>query len=209
MTLLRSRLGAWIQAIRDDEGAAASLGVRVLAGKRIIFLLAAVGCAAAGVLWLATSVSFQPKTFFGIQWTAYMIFMALAGGLGTFEGPILGAILFFFIQNQFGEIGVWYLVGLGVTAVLFALFLPRGIWSLVEDRIGLRLIPVGYRVRTAVPIPERTRIPTRVAQAAVQPAVVVEPDTYAKQLPSARVWRWAGSISIEWSFVIRRQRPPA
>jgi len=109
LTLLRSRLGAWIQAIRDDEGAAASLGVRVLAGKRIIFLLAAVGCAAAGVLWLATSVSFQPKTFFGIQWTAYMIFMALAGGLGTFEGPILGAILFFSykINSERSASGIW------------------------------------------------------------------------------------------------------
>jgi hypothetical protein len=138
-----------------------------------------------------------------------MIFMALVGGLGTFEGPILGAILFFVIQNQFGEIGVWYLVGLGITAVLFALFLPRGVWSLVEDRIGLRLIPVGYRVRTAMPLPERTRSSARVAQAMALPAVLVEPDTYAEQLPPARVWRWAGSISIEWSFIIRRQRPPA
>ena len=45
----------------------------------------------AGVVWLATSITFQPKTNFGVQWTAYMIFMALVGGLGTFEGPILGA----------------------------------------------------------------------------------------------------------------------
>ena len=43
-----------------------------------------------------------------------MIFMVLVGGLGTFEGPILGAIVFFVIQNQFGDQGVWYLVGLGM-----------------------------------------------------------------------------------------------
>ena len=59
--LLRGRLGASMQAIRDDEDAAASLGVRVLATKRTIFILAAFGCAMAGVVWLATSVTFQPR----------------------------------------------------------------------------------------------------------------------------------------------------
>ena len=73
-------------------------GVRVLAGKRTIFFLAAFGCALAGSLWLATSISFQPRQYFGIQWTAYMIFMVLVGGLGTFEGPIIGALIFFLIE---------------------------------------------------------------------------------------------------------------
>ena len=76
-----------------------------------------------------------------------MIFMVLVGGLGTFEGPIIGAIVFFVIQNQFGDNGVWYLVGLGAAAILFALFLPRGLWGEIEARTGLRLLPVGYRVR--------------------------------------------------------------
>ena len=145
--LLRSPFGASIQAIRDDEEAAASIGVKVLAAKRTIFILAAFGCALAGVLWLATSITFQPKTNFGVQWTAYMILMALVGGLGTFEGPILGALLFFVLQDQFGENGVWYMAGLGVAAILFALFLPRGLWGEIEARFGLRLLPVGYRVR--------------------------------------------------------------
>jgi len=145
--LLRSRLGASVQAIRDDEDAAAAVGVRVVAGKRIIFVLAAFGCALAGTLWLATFITFQPKTYFSVQWTAYMIFMALVGGLGTFEGPILGGALFFLIENQFGESGVWYLVGLGLIAVVFALFIPRGIWGSIEDRFGIRLLPVGYRLR--------------------------------------------------------------
>lgn len=142
--LLRSPFGASIQAIRDDEEAAASLGVRVLRAKRTMFILAAFGCALAGVLWLATSVTFQPKTNFGVQWTAYMILMALVGGLGTFEGPILGALLFFLVQDQFGESGVAYMAGLGTAAILFALFMPRGVWGELESRFGLRLLPVGY-----------------------------------------------------------------
>jgi branched-chain amino acid transport system permease protein len=145
--LLRGRLGASVQAIRDDEDAAESVGVRVLASKRTIFFLAAFGCALAGSLWLATSITFQPRTYFGIQWTAYMIFMVLVGGLGTFEGPILGAVIFFLIEYLFGATGVWYLVGLGGAAIVFALFLPRGLWGTVEDKLGIRLLPVGYRLR--------------------------------------------------------------
>ncbi len=154
--LLRSRAGAAIQAIRDNEGAAASLGVRVLATKRLIFVLAAFGAAMAGALWLATAITFQPRTYFSVQWTAYMIFMVLVGGLGTFEGPILGAVVFFAIEAWFGDAGVWYLVGLGMTALLFSLFLPRGLWGWLEDRTGLRLLFVGYRVKLPariLPIP--------------------------------------------------------
>ena len=145
--LLRSKAGAAIQAIRDDEAAAASVGVRVLASKRLVFVLSATGCAAAGALWIGTLISFQPRTYFSVQWTAYMIFMALVGGLGTFEGPILGAVLFFLIETLFGGVGVWYLIGLGATALLFALFLPRGVWGELQHRFGIRLLPVGLRLR--------------------------------------------------------------
>lgn len=149
--LLRGRVGAGVQAIRDDEVAAASIGVKVHAGKRIMFVLAAIGCAAGGGIWLATTISFQPGTFFGIQWTAYMLFMALVGGLGTFEGPIIGAVLFFLMESWFGATGVAYLIGLGLTALLFSLFLPRGIWGTIETRFGIRLLPVGFSLRAAGP----------------------------------------------------------
>ena len=144
--LLRSRTGASIQAIRDSEEAAASVGVRVMATKRLIFVLAAAGCAAAGSLTLATLVSFQPKSYFSVQWTAYMVFMTLVGGLGTFEGPLLGAIVFFAIESLFGGDGVWYLVALGASALAFSLFLPRGLWGAIDARFGQSLIPVGYRL---------------------------------------------------------------
>ena len=145
--LLRSRLGASLQAIRDDEDAARSIGVRVFFGKGVVFVLAAVGCGAAGAMWLASFPTFQPNDFFSVKWTAYMIFMVIVGGLGTFEGPIVGAIIFFVIQDQYGDQGVWYLVGLGATAIVFALVVPRGIWGTIEERFGLRLLPVGYRLR--------------------------------------------------------------
>lgn len=146
-TLLRSRTGAAIQAIRDNEDAAASVGVHVIGTKRLLFVLAAFGIAVAGGLWLASATTFQPKTYFSVQWTAYMIFMVLVGGIGKFEGAILGAVLFFVIETFFGALGVWYLIGLGATAVIFSLYLPRGLWGEIERRFDLQLLPVGYRLK--------------------------------------------------------------
>jgi branched-chain amino acid transport system permease protein len=161
--LLRSRTGSSIQAIRDNEQAAESVGVKVLAAKRVIFVLAAFGCGMAGTLWLATSTTFQPRSFFSIQWTAYMLFMVLVGGIGRFEGPILGAIIFFALEAWFGGAGVWYLVVLGMVALLFSLFLPRGIWGWLDDRHALHLLPVGYRLTGITSLdgrrPERIKHP--------------------------------------------------
>jgi branched-chain amino acid transport system permease protein len=159
--ILRGRVGASIQAIRDDEIAAASVGVKVQAAKRVMFVLAATGCAAGGALWVTTTISFQPHAFFGTQWTAYMLFMALVGGLGTFEGPVLGAVLFFLMESWFGATGVVYLIGLGAVSLAFSLALPRGIWGFVEQRFELRLLPVGYRLsRGAAPAPAGEEVRT-------------------------------------------------
>ncbi|OHV30065.1 MULTISPECIES: branched-chain amino acid ABC transporter permease [Pseudofrankia] len=153
--LLRLKTGSALQAIRDDEEAAASLGVRVRPLKFGIFVLAGFGCGAAGALILANTLFIQPQSIFGVQYSAYMIFMVLVGGLGTFEGPILGAIIFFVVQQQFADQGAWYLIGLGVIAVLFALFLPRGLWTVVSDRLPVQL-PLGYHLYTAPqPVKER------------------------------------------------------
>jgi branched-chain amino acid transport system permease protein len=75
-----------------------------------------------------------------------MLFMALVGGLGTFEGPIIGAVIFFVLEDRLGAAGVWYLVGLGVVATLFSLLLPRGIWGTIVDRYGVQIMPVGYQL---------------------------------------------------------------
>jgi branched-chain amino acid transport system permease protein len=146
--LLRRRIGTSLQAVRDDEEAAASLGVNVVRSKRVLFVVAAVGCGIAGALYLANTLFIQTTSVFGVQWTAFMLFMVLVGGLGTFEGPIIGAIIFYLIQAQFGDSGAWYFIGLGAVAIGFALFLPHGIWGAIDRRLRLRLLPVGYTLRT-------------------------------------------------------------
>jgi branched-chain amino acid transport system permease protein len=149
--LLRSRLGASLQAIRDDETAAASLGVRVLFGKGVLFVLAGAGCTAAGALILAWQLSILPlgpDSVFGVNWTAKMIFMVLVGGLGTFEGPVIGAVVLYLLETYTStQLGVWYLVMLGGIAIGIALFLPKGIWGTIQERFAIQLLPVGYRLR--------------------------------------------------------------
>ena len=144
--LLRSKSGAAIQAIRDNEVAATSVGVDVIKTKRKLFVLAAFGIGLAGALWLCSALTFQPKTYFSVQWTAYMIFMVLVGGIGKFEGAIIGAVLFFVIETWFGSAGVWYLIGLGLAAVIFSLYFPKGIWGAIEQRFGITLLPIGYKL---------------------------------------------------------------
>jgi branched-chain amino acid transport system permease protein len=145
-TLLRSKSGAAIQAIRDNEAAATSVGVDVVKTKRKLFVLAAFGIGLAGALWLCSALTFQPKTYFSVQWTAYMIFMVLVGGIGKFEGAIIGAVLFFVVETWFGGTGVWYLIGLGLAAVIFSLYFPKGIWGAIETRFGITLLPIGYKL---------------------------------------------------------------
>ncbi len=150
--LLRSRLGASLQAIRDDEDAARSVGVRVLFGKGVLFVLAGAGCTAAGAIilsWQLSILPLGPDSIFGVNWSAKMIFMVLVGGLGTFEGPIIGAVVLWLLEVYVsGPAGVWYLVVLGGIAIGVALFLPRGLWGAVRDRFNLQLLPVGYRLRS-------------------------------------------------------------
>jgi branched-chain amino acid transport system permease protein len=141
--ILRGRLGGESQAIRDDEEAAGAVGVGTMRVKRIIFLISAVGCAVAGALWLASAITYQPRTAFGINWSVFMLFMVLAGGLGSFLGPVIGALLLFALQEVFGDFGAWYLAGIGVVAILFALYAPRGIVGLISDRTGVE--PISMR----------------------------------------------------------------
>lgn len=147
--LLRSRLGLALTAIRDDETAARSVGVNVTRAKRIVYLAAAAGGGAAGGLLLVSSLNVQPDAIFSVQWSAYMIFIVIIGGIGYMEGPIIGAVLFFGLQQVFSDYGVWYLVLLGVIAMAAAIWLPRGLWGAFTSRTGVRLFPVGYVVTGA------------------------------------------------------------
>lgn len=142
--MLRSRLGLELTAVRDDEIGARSLGVRVSRARRLVFMVAAAGCGAAGALLIISQLNVEPAAAFSVQWSAEMIFVTIIGGIGTIEGPIIGTIVFFVLQQTLSSHGTWYFIILGLLAMVIAIWAPRGLWGLFADRFHIRLFPVGY-----------------------------------------------------------------
>ena len=145
--LLRSRLGLVLAAVRDDEVGARSAGGRVLRARRIVFVVAALGCGAAGALLAVSQLQVEPSAVFNVQWSAEMIFVTLIGGIGTMEGPILGTVIFYLLQQNLANQGAWYLIIFGSVAVLVAIWAPKGIWGLLQRRFGLSLFPLAHQVQ--------------------------------------------------------------
>jgi len=145
--LLRSRTGIALQSIRDNELAAKSIGINVPRTKRIVFVIAAAGASLAGSIITLQAIGVaSPNQIFSVSYSAFMIFMVLIGGIGTIEGPIVGALIYFAMDFYFSQLGLWYLVVLGLLAILVTLFLPRGIWGVISDKFNIVLFPVGHKV---------------------------------------------------------------
>jgi branched-chain amino acid transport system permease protein len=144
--LLRRRPGLALTAIRDSEEGAQSLGVPVFRTKLLVYLVAAFGCSLAGAVIYLNLLRVQPEAAFSVNWTAFMIFIVVIGGVGTIEGPIIGTIVFFVLQETLSGYGAWYLVLLGAVAVLVTLLARRGLWGLVADCTGWSLFPVQRRL---------------------------------------------------------------
>jgi branched-chain amino acid transport system permease protein len=144
---LRSREGLSLLALRDDEMAAESQGVDVRRTKLAVYLFAAGGAGLAGALYFLGNLRISPDAAFSVNWTAFSIFIVLIGGAGTLEGTIVGSALFYLLTKLFSDYGTWYLVGLGMLAVVVTVKLPRGLWGTVSDRLDLHLFPVQRRLR--------------------------------------------------------------
>ena len=142
--LLRSRLGLVLTAVRDDEVAARSSGARVGLARMLVFVVAGAGCGAAGALLADSQLIVQPSAVFSVQFTAEMAFAVIIGGLGTIEGPILGTIVYMILQQTLQSYNAWYLIILGLVAMVIAIFARRGLWGLVDEHLHVRLFPVGY-----------------------------------------------------------------
>jgi len=104
-----------------------------------------------GALIALQTLYVEPTSVFSIQYSVDMLFMVLIGGMGTIEGPILGALVLFALQETLSAYGAWYLVIVGGLAVVVTLAASRGLWGLASERFGWSLLPVGYRVRQPPP----------------------------------------------------------
>ena len=148
--LLRSRYGLALTAIRDNELAARSNGIDVTRTKLVVYVLTAFGTAMVGALIFLQKLRISPDTAFSVNdWTAFVIFITVIGGIGRVEGPIIGTIVFFLLRQTLADLGSLYLLMLGAVAIAVMLFAPKGIWGLLVERFGWQLLPLERRLRLA------------------------------------------------------------
>lgn len=150
--LLRSRYGMALMAVRDNEIAALSSGVVVQRVKSLVYILIAFGTSMVGVLIFLQKLRISPGVAFSVNdWTGLVIFMAVIGGVGSVEGPIIGAIIFFIFRQELYNLGTTYLVLLGLLAIIIMLKMRTGIWGWASQRFGWQILPLRRRVISLSP----------------------------------------------------------
>lgn len=138
---LRSKRGLALLAIRDNEVAARSQGIAVDRMKLAVYGVAAFGAGLAGALYFVGNLRISPDAAFSVNWTAFAIFMVVIGGIGRIEGPIVGALVFWALNKFFSDYGTWYLLGLGLLAIVVTVRFKQGLWGWAEQRWGWSLFP--------------------------------------------------------------------
>jgi branched-chain amino acid transport system permease protein len=145
--LLRSRIGLALTAIRDSEVASSSLGVDIERIKYAVYVIVAGMTAMVGSIIALQKIRVSPDAAFGVNdWTAFVIFIVVIGGIGTIEGPIIGTIVYFLLREFLADLGSLYLMLLGAIAIIIMLVAPKGIWGYILARWNISLFPTGYRV---------------------------------------------------------------
>jgi branched-chain amino acid transport system permease protein len=143
VALLRSRFGLALTAIRDNELTAQSNGVDVARVKLIVYVLTAFGTAMIGALIFLQKLRISPDTAFSVNdWTAFVIFITVIGGIGRVEGPIIGTIIFFTLRQMLADLGSFYLLMMGAVAIIVMLWAPKGLWGLLAERFGWQALPL-------------------------------------------------------------------
>lgn len=130
--LLRSRHGLALTAMRDNPVAAASQGVNVARLRFYIFVAAAIGTGFAGSIYYMAQLRITPAAGFDPFWASMAIFIVMVGGIGSIEGAIIGALIYFFADRLFGEYGSAYLIVLGLLTLVIALYARGGVWGLLQ-----------------------------------------------------------------------------
>ncbi len=135
-----------MEAISEDEDAAAAAGVNVTAEKLKITLISALMTALAGALYCQYQMFISPDTVSGISVSLQMVFAVIVGGLYVSFGPTVGAIITIMLAEilriGFGTKAVgWDNLVYGVLLVLFIIFLPKGILGSVLDRLKMQRKP--------------------------------------------------------------------
>ena len=86
-----------------------------------------------------------PSASFNItDWTIDVIFIVVIGGIGSLEGPIIGAAIFFLLRQWLADFGAWYLILLGAISIAIILIEPKGLWGACRRWGVPDILPSGH-----------------------------------------------------------------
>jgi len=130
--ILRSNLGLGLAAIRDNQRAAASVGINPFKLKLYPFVIGAIVTGLAGAVFYIYQQYIEPVSTFNVKWTMLILLSTVIGGLRTEGGPIIGAIIvvfLYFLLAQYGDIS---LLIQGVILIGIMLLSPQGIVGILK-----------------------------------------------------------------------------
>lgn len=130
--LERSAIGLQLKAIRDDDVAAASVGVATARLKLFAFVTSSAIAAVAGSLFVGLLGVASPESFNIGQSILYLV-MVVVGGLGSFAGAAVGAVIITLAPEYLRGLDQWYRFAFGVVVVVLAMFLPTGLAGLATS----------------------------------------------------------------------------
>jgi branched-chain amino acid transport system permease protein len=135
--LHRSKYGYWLVAVRENEDVAKAMGIDVFRAKLFVFAISGLIASLAGGIYGYWITIINPNEVFKILYSDNAVVMSMFGGLGTFWGPVIGAVLVHlsgrWIWLSLGS-DVTYIIITGVAVCLVALFVPDGLLGLLERR---------------------------------------------------------------------------
>jgi branched-chain amino acid transport system permease protein len=133
------------------------MGVNLVHARIVCFLWTAPFLGLAGAIITLQKLRISPAASFSIiDWTVFVIFNVVIGGIGSLEGPILGTVLFFVLREYLAQLGTWHLIILGTLSIVIILVEPRGLWGLLRRIVGGDLIPVSHRARPTLGVTRKS-----------------------------------------------------
>ncbi len=142
--LLRARFGLALMAIRDDERAAAGVGVSIRRNRLVAFLMSAGICGLAGGIYYLSVLYVDPVGAFDLAWQIRILFIVIVGGVGTLEGPFVGTLIYYVLRSAFQGHGEWFAMCEGAVAAAIMLLAPYGIWGYFAQRFGWRVFALAW-----------------------------------------------------------------
>ncbi|MBK0391989.1 branched-chain amino acid ABC transporter permease [Ramlibacter sp. CrO1] len=132
--MLRSKLGRFMTAVRDDPVGAESRGINVVRVKMIVFCISCALCGLAGSLYGTFSQLVSPELGL-LQQTGLVLSMVVIGGMASLTGSIVGALLVYLGSEWLRSFGNWQVIVFALLVILFARYVPGGLWGLMLDRL--------------------------------------------------------------------------